>query len=102
MSLASNCDFKVLRLYDDKKTNFLCVDILNIITFKNYDVNWENYPKNIQQYYSQWKENLTQGIPYGFQEKATGEEVLMVVMTSRLFQELIDHLRSTVIERMKT
>jgi len=62
-------------------------------------VNWENYPINIQQYYSRWKETLTQGIPYGFQKKATGEEVLMVVMTSKLFQELIDYLRNTVIKR---
>jgi len=95
-----NSDFNILRLYGDKKTNALCVDILYIITFQNYHVNWDNYPKDIQEYYSRWKKNLSRGTPYGFQKKATGEEVLMVIMTSKLFQELIDHLRDTSIKRV--
>lgn len=94
-----NSDFNILRLYGNKKTEQYCSDILGLISFNNYKINWNNYSELTRNYYKKWRIAQDDGIAYGWKEKIAEEERLMVIMSSRLFQELINHLRKSIIEK---
>jgi hypothetical protein len=87
-------DFNLLRLHGDIITDKFCSDILALLSFRHHEVNWAQYSKQTQDYYRKWRKNQNERIAYGWEEKVDKEERFMVVMVSRLFNELIDHLRS--------
>jgi hypothetical protein len=75
-------------------TDKFCSDILTLLSFRDHEVNWAQSSKQTQDYYRKWRKNQDEGIAYGWEQKVDNEERLMVIMVGRLFNELIDHLRS--------
>ena len=90
-----NNDFNILRLHGDIKTRKYCEDILLLISLRDFEINWNKYPTNLQAYYKNWRKSQDKGIPYGWEEQVSGDERLMVIMVGKLFNTLISHMNET-------
>lgn len=90
-----NSDFSQLNIYGDEETNKICADILDLVSLNFYRINWETYPLTIQNLYNDVSRRQLEGIAMGWEEKVRSEDRISIIMTSRLFQELIMNLQKT-------
>ena len=87
-----NNDFNILKLHGDIKTRAYCEDILLLISLRDFEINWSKYPIKIQTYYKKWIETQDKGIAYGWEERISNDERLMVIMIGKMFDALILHM----------
>ena len=87
-------DFSVLRLYGSDLVRQYCDDILSVLVLREYDVEWNNYPKELVSLKNIWVKYQENGIAYGWEEKVTGEERVMFVILSAMYKNLLTQLRN--------
>ena len=87
-------DFSILRLHGSDLVRKYCDDILSVLALREYDVVWNNYPKELVSLKNIWVKNQEDGIAYGWEEKVTGEERVMFVILSAMYKNLLTQLRN--------
>lgn len=88
-----NSDLNTLRLHGTSKVAAMCDDILKSLLLKDYAIDWSKYPADIASSHDEWKKTQENGLAYGWEERMSPDERLMVVTISKLFYTLIAQLR---------
>jgi len=88
-----NADLNVLRLHGSERVSNICSDILLSLTQRDDEINWSTSPPDVVTYHDRWKGLQQNGIAYGWEERVSGDERLMIVMVAKLTEALIQQLR---------
>lgn len=91
-----NSDQNILRLHGSRRVIEICDDILMSLLLRDYEINWNNYSPEVVVNHNIWKANQDQGIAYGWEERVSSDERLMIVTISMLTQALIEQLRREI------
>jgi hypothetical protein len=88
-----NSDLKVLRLHGSGQVANTCDDILKALLLRDEEIDWADYPQEVTEFHNRWKMSQEKGVAYGWKEKISSEERLMIVTIAKLTQVLIQQLR---------
>jgi hypothetical protein len=91
-----NADLNILRLHGSSRVSEICDDILKSLLLRDSEINWAAYPQNIVAFHEIWKVAQEKGTAYGWEERVTSDERLMIVTISKLTQALIEQLRAEI------
>lgn len=91
-----NADLNILRLHGSSRVSEICDDILKSLLLRDSEINWAAYPLNIVVFHDVWKVAQEKGTAYGWEERVTSDERLMIVTISKLTQALIEQLRAEI------
>lgn len=91
-----NADLNTVRLHGTPSVAKACDDILKILLLRDHEVNWSNYSPDVVAFYEQWRGAQDQGVAYGWEQRLTPDERLMVVMIAKLTRVLIAQLRDEI------
>jgi hypothetical protein len=91
-----NADLNILRLHGSNRVSEICDDILKSLLLRNNEINWAAYSPNIVAFYDSWKVAQEEGTAYGWEERVTSDERLMIITISKLTQLLIKQLRAEI------
>ena len=86
-------DLDMLRLHGSDRVSGICSDILHALTLRDDQIDWSLYPQNVVAFHDQWKAAQDQGIAYGWEERISADERLMIVTIAKLTQVLVQQLR---------
>lgn len=86
--------FNILRLYGSESVVRYCEDILAVLALREFTVDWNSYPSEVQEFRSIWVRVQENGVAYGWEEKVTNEERIMFALASILYRNLITQLRN--------
>lgn len=88
-----NADLNVLRLHGSGRVSSICSDILLALSLRDNQINWSAYPPDVIAFHEWWKVGQEKGVAYGWKERVSGEERLMIVTIAKLTQVLMQQLR---------
>jgi hypothetical protein len=88
-----NSDFNILRLHGTPSVRETCQNLLKVLSFRHWEVNWSTYSPVIQNYYKRWRKIQDKGVVYGWEAKILPDERLMLILTAQLFEVLLGQLR---------
>lgn len=91
--LKLNADLNLLRLHGSDRVSGICSDILKALTLQDDQIDWSLYPQDVVVLHDQWKAAQDNGIAYGWEERVSGDERLMIVTIAKLTQVLVQQLR---------
>jgi len=91
-----NADANILRLHGSPRVAEICDDVLKAIVLRDDEINWTNYALDVAGFYAKWKSAQLQGVAYGWEERFSGDERLMIMTVAKLSQALIRQLRSEI------
>lgn len=91
-----NADLNMLRLHGSSRVSEICDDILKSLLSRDSEINWAAYPPNVAAFHNRWKVTQEKEIAYGWEERVTSDERLMIVMISKLTQVLIEQLHADI------
>jgi len=91
-----NSDLNVLRLHGSTRVALICDDMLKALLLRDHDIDWTQYSKDVQSFHDQWKTHQEHGIAYGWKEKVSSEERLMIVTIGKLMHVLVEQLRNEI------
>lgn len=91
-----NSDLNMVRLAASGEVRILAEDLLSAVYQDFGSIQWTKHPPSIRQYYDHWSNVQREGIPYGWKERVSSDERLAVILTSRLFQDLLDAMAKEV------
>ncbi len=91
-----NSDLNVLRIHGSAQVIAICEDLLKAMLMKDYEINWSSYPEDAKAFHNSWKDAQEHGRTYGWEEKITSDERLMVVTLAKLMNVLTRQLRDEV------
>ncbi|HWV17462.1 MAG TPA: hypothetical protein VNZ68_02695 [Rhodocyclaceae bacterium] len=91
-----NADLNILRLHGTKSVARTCDDILKVLLLRDHEIDWTQHSPEVAAFYKQWKVNQEQGTAYGWEERVSPEERLMIVMMAKLTEVLIAQLREEI------
>lgn len=91
-----NSDLNILRLNGSERVVEICDDILKALLLRDEEIDWGRYPSDVVEVHSRWKIHKDQGASYGWEERVSAEERLMIVSIAKLSQALVEQLRSEV------
>lgn len=94
-----NSEFNILRIYGDDEIDKICSDILDLISLNYTRIEWKSYSPTIQKLYKDVSLRHQKGIVIGWEEKVLPEDRISIIMTSRIFQELIFEMKKTIKEQ---
>ena len=86
-------DLNILRLYGTIRVIEICDDILKALVLRDEEIEWKSYSPEIVAFHNEWKMSQQKGVAYGWEERISVEERLMVVTIAKLTQALINQLR---------
>jgi hypothetical protein len=86
----------MVRLAASGEVRILAEDLLSAVYQDFGSIQWTKHPPSIRQYYDHWSNVQREGIPYGWKERVSSDERLAVILTSRLFQDLLDAMAKEV------
>ncbi len=88
-----NGDFNVLRLHGSTQVTRTCDNILKALLLRDAEINWRDYPPEVAAFHERWKISQEKGSAYGWEEKVSDEERLMIGTVAKLTQALIQQMR---------
>lgn len=91
-----NSDLNMVRLAASGEVRILAEDLLSAVYQDFGSIQWTKHPPSMRQYYDHWSNVQREGIPYGWKERVSSDERLAVILTSRLFQDLLDAMAKEV------
>jgi len=91
-----NADLNSLRLQGTPRVAEICDDILNSLLLRDHEIVWSKYPADLVAVHDRWSTNQDIRQAYGWTERVSSDERLMIVMISRLTQALIGQLRKEI------
>jgi hypothetical protein len=91
-----NADLNILRMHGSESVATSCDDLLKALLQRDFAIGWERYPPDVAAYYDSWKTLQSNGVAYGWDERVTGEERLMIMIIAKLTQTLIQQLRAEI------
>jgi hypothetical protein len=91
-----NADLNILRLHGSERVAEICDDILKALLLRDEEIDWTNYSPEVVALHDRWKVSQEKGVAYGWEERVSGEERLMIVSIAKLTQVLIEQLRSEI------
>jgi hypothetical protein len=94
--LQLNADLNLLRLHGSGRVQKTCEDLLKALMLRDFEIDWKSYPPDVAEYHDKWKAAQEKGIAYGWEERVSPEERLMVITMAKLTQVLIQQLREGI------
>ncbi len=91
-----NADLNVLRLHGSARVAKICDDLLKALLLRDHEINWTDYPPEVTAFHDRWKMAQKKGIAYGWEERVSADERLMIVTIAKLTQILIQQLRTEI------
>jgi len=91
-----NADLNILRLHGSTRVAKISDDILKALLLRDHEINWDDYSADVVEFHERWKTSQEHGVAYGWEERVSGEERLMIVTIAKLTQVLISQLRSEI------
>lgn len=88
-----NSDFNILRLHGSTKVTRTCDNVLKALLFRGDEIDWVDYPPEAAAFLEKWKIAQERGKAYGWEEKVSNGERLMIVTVAKLTQVLIQQMR---------
>ena len=88
-----NADFNILRLHGSTRVGKISDDILKTLLLHDEEIDWTNYSPEVAAFHSNWKASQENGFAYGWEEKISGDERLMIVSIAKLTRILVEQLR---------
>ena len=92
LSWQISSDFGVLRLNGSDLVRQYCSDILAVLALKEFSVNWNKYPLELQELRTKWI-TAQKGVNYGWEPRVSPEERVMFVLISAMYENLVNELR---------
>jgi hypothetical protein len=87
-----NSDLNVLRLHGSVRVAKTCDDILKALLLRDEEIDWADYSQEVSEFHSRWKMSQEKAVAYGWKDKISSEERLMIVTIAKLTQVLIQQL----------
>lgn len=91
-----NADLNSLRLHGTPRVAEICDDILKSLLLRDHEIIWSKYPTDLMAAHDRWNTAQDKGLAYGWIERVSSDERLMIVMISKLTQALIAQLRKEI------
>ncbi len=91
-----NADLNSLRLQGTPRVAEICDDILKSLLLRDDEIIWSKYSAKLVTAHESWSRAQDKGQAYGWTERVSSDERLMIVMISKLNQVLIDQLRKEI------
>lgn len=91
-----NADLNTLRLHGTSRVAETCDDILKSLLLRDHEIIWNKYPTDLVAVHDRWSISQEKGQAYGWIERVSSDERLMIVMISKLTQALIAQLRKEI------
>jgi uncharacterized protein YpuA (DUF1002 family) len=86
--------FNLLRLHGSEKVRNKCEDILTVLAYEEFKIDWTKYPQELQKFRAEWLNVQKNGKQSGIELKVRDDERIMFILLTALFQNLIDQLRT--------
>lgn len=91
-----NSEFNYLKLFGDTTVKRYCDDILSLILSRHDEIEWNNYPQTLQDYYKKWRPNINKEDFSYVELLLSSEDRCSIVMVSKIFNLLVEHLNSLI------
>jgi len=91
-----NADLNSLRLHGTPRVAEICDDILKSLFLRDHEIIWSKYPADLVSENDRWNAAQDKGQAYGWTERVSSDERLMIVMISKLTQALITQLHKEI------
>ena len=91
-----NSHLNTLRLLDAPRVARTCDDILKILLLRDHEIDWSKYSVDVADFYNRWKNAQVEGSAYGWKERVSPDDRLMVIMIAKLTEILIAQLRDEI------
>ena len=86
-------DFNILKVHGSTQVARICNDILKALMLRDEEIDWSSYSQDVSKFHDVWKSLQEDGEAYGWEERISGEERLMIVTTAKLMEVLIQQFR---------
>lgn len=93
--LQLNADLNILRLHGSDRVSKICDD-LQALFLQGIEISWGDYPSDIVTFHNRWRTAQEKGIAYGWEERVSGDERLMIVMAANLTRVLVKQLSNEI------
>ncbi len=91
-----NADLNILRLHGSDRVSKICDDLLMALLLRDSEISWTDYPSDIVAFHNRWKTAQEKGTSYGWEERVSGDERLMIIMVAKLTQVLVKQLSNEI------
>jgi len=87
-------DMSILRMYGSRTVVEYANDLLDLTSGKYWQISLQKYPRDVQVYFHKWKKHAALGVAYGWKERITSDERLTLILTARLFRNILETIRA--------
>ncbi|MFC7518021.1 hypothetical protein ACFQUU_23710 [Herbaspirillum sp. GCM10030257] len=94
--LQLSADLNLFRLHGSGRAQRTCDDLLKALMLRDFEIDWKIYPPDVGEYHEKWKTALENGTAYGWEERVSSDERLMVITMAKLTQLLIRQLKEEI------
>ncbi|MBP8169800.1 MAG: hypothetical protein KAX99_09065 [Azonexus sp.] len=91
-------DFNILKVHGSTQVAQICKDILKALMLRDEEIDWSTYSSEVSKFHDVWKSLQEDGEAYGWEERISAEERLMIVTVAKLMEVLIQQFRLDTIQ----